>query len=109
MKNEEMKNMWFDKGGKPIDDVADVEKLLKSPSYRWVRQEVLPDGKFVSTVWLALNHEWNIEKPPLIFETMVFEKKGEYGNDLYCERYSTLEEAEKGHEEAVKKFSNPKK
>lgn len=45
----------------------------------------------VSTVFLGLDHSFNDEGPPLIFETMVFP-------DTTTERYSTYEQAVAGHE-----------
>lgn len=70
---------------------------------RIVKQETLPNGKFVSTVFLGLDHNFG-EGEPLLFETMVFapeEKtsKGglKYHEDLDMERYSTWEESEIGH------------
>ena len=50
----------------------------------------------VSTVWLGLNHNWNPDGPPLIFETMVF---GGGNHDLDMDRYSTLAGALAGHEQ----------
>lgn len=50
----------------------------------------------VSTVFIGLDHNFG-DGPPLIYETMIF---GGFHGD-YCERYSTREEAEKGHKEAV--------
>lgn len=51
----------------------------------------------ISTVFLWLDHNsWQGE--PLLFETMIF--GGEH--DDYQERYSTWEQAEKWHKEAVK-------
>jgi hypothetical protein len=47
----------------------------------------------VSTVWLALDHQWG-EGEPLIFETMIF--GGDY--DVWgTRRYSTEEAAMRGH------------
>jgi len=58
------------------------------------------EGNRISTVWLGLDHEWRPgNRPPLIFETMVFDEKG---HDCYCERYSTWQEAEEGHKRAIK-------
>lgn len=54
----------------------------------------------VSTVFLGLNHCYG-EGEPVLFETMVF--GGEYDQEV--ERYATWEQAEKGHEEWVKKVS----
>lgn len=69
---------------------------------RIIAQETLPDGKFISTVWLGLDHQFGIGKP-LIFETMVF---GENREELDIERYSTLEEAKDGHKRMVIKFQS---
>lgn len=52
----------------------------------------------VSTIWLGLDHSFGGDKP-LLFETMIFEKD-DY-NDLFCRRYTTWDEAEKGHWAAV--------
>lgn len=55
-------------------------------------------GIQVSTVFLGLNHRFGIGSP-LFFETMVF--GGKYDGEQ--ERYSTWEEAEKGHERICNK------
>lgn len=67
------------------------------------------DDKLVSTVFLGLDHGYpellkvcrELYKPK-IFETMVFEKK----EDIYCDRYSTWKEAEKGHQKAIDWVNN---
>lgn len=56
------------------------------------------NGYRVSTVFLAVNHQYG-DGPPLLFETMIFEP-GTYF-DIYCERYSTWAEAEAGHATAI--------
>ena len=53
-----------------------------------------------STVWLGLNHAWNPDSPPLIFETMVF--GGD--DDGWQDRYSTKEQAQTGHNLVVMKI-----
>src|SRR4029077_10341131 len=70
----------------------------------------------VSTVFLGLDHSWiNLHARPLWFETMIFDKTqghelelgdkltGEWivGDVIYEERYSTLKEAEQGHQAAI--------
>jgi hypothetical protein len=106
--------MYYDKNGKPIDPM-EWSELLKDLKYRRVAETTLPDGKWVSTVWLGLDHSF-MGGEPLIFETMVFneEKKrrklfGEWkmmmGDEIACQRYFTLEEAKKGHEKLVKEYS----
>lgn len=63
---------------------------------RRVASTVLSDCH-VSTVFLCINHQWDRNGPPLVFETMVFggPSDGEY------RRYATWDEAVKGHEEMV--------
>jgi hypothetical protein len=69
---------------------------------RIIKQETLPNKKWISTVFLGLDHNFSQDGPPLLFETMVFPEKGNF-EDLDCKRYSTWEEAEKGHEELKEK------
>lgn len=57
------------------------------------------DGYYVSTVFLGLNHQFG-DGPPLLFETMVFGRE-EPGDDRWCERTSTWEEAEQAHARGV--------
>ena len=54
-------------------------------------------GVRVSTVFLGIDHNWSVDGPPLIFETMVF--GGDFDRDQ--DRYSTWEEAKQGHAVAV--------
>lgn len=78
--------------------------LSEETEYRIIKQETI-GNYWISTVWLSLNHNFDIKKP-FIFETMVFKKIGEDVDwtDLDCERYSTLEDAIKGHQEKAKKW-----
>lgn len=62
-------------------------------AYRVARTE-LDDGRYVSTVFLGLDHQWG-EGPPLLFETMVFPECEDY------ERYATWDEAVAGHDQVV--------
>ena len=63
---------------------------------RRIAQEDAGENR-VSTVFIGMDMGWNPEKP-LVFETMVFDKEG---NECYCTRASTYEEAEQQHKEAV--------
>lgn len=65
----------------------------------WDEREVGGNTYVISTVFLGLDHQFGDEGPPLIFETMIF-LKGNY-RDLYCDRYSTYDQAEAGHAETV--------
>lgn len=67
-----------------------------------VKQEAIKvEGKAytVSTVDLGLDHSFG-GGPPLYFETMIFPK--DTGADMYCNRYTTREEALASHENLVK-------
>lgn len=81
-------------------------KLFESPDERAkekrVAETTLPNGRWVSTVWLGLNHQFG-SGPPLIFETMVFPSESDSG-DLDCDRYSTEAEALVGHERMCAKW-----
>ncbi len=52
----------------------------------------------VSTIFLPLDHGYNKEQPPVVFETMIF--GGEH--DQYQERYTNYAEAYLGHLKAVR-------
>lgn len=64
---------------------------------RHVRNDYL-NGIHVSTVFLGLDHSFREGAAPILFETMIF--GGEH--DGYQERYETWEQAEAGHEQAIK-------
>lgn len=74
--------------------------------YKIIKQDQI-DRYFISTVWLGLNHALFRKHPPMIFETMIFVKQEEGEPEpedpwhLYQQRYSTEEEARKGHDDAV--------
>jgi hypothetical protein len=83
---------FYNRDGKPID-------LME-----WARErqednhigDTTVDGVRVSTVWLGLDHGYG-PGPPLIFETMIFGGP----HDNFCERYSTKEQAQAGHDRIV--------
>lgn len=54
-------------------------------------------GITVSTTFMGIDHNFSDDGPPLLFETMIF---GGPHND-YQERYSTWDEAERGHLRAL--------
>lgn len=51
----------------------------------------------ISTVWLGLDHQYDEDGPPLIYETLV---SGSHMERI--ERYTTREEAEQGHQEMIR-------
>lgn len=58
------------------------------------------DGIIVSTVFLAIDHNFHDRGPPILFETLVFVTEGETGEML---RYATWDYALLGHVRVVKK------
>ena len=111
---------WYDKEGKLLigDDIEvgspewvkgmqKVEELLSNREYKIIKQECTPGKEYwVSTVWLGLDHSFTGGKP-LIFETMVFdgERHNNRGSDYAQKRYSTEEEALRGHAKLLDKFT----
>lgn len=92
-----MEKYILDANGNPVP--ADLDTWAKwYETNRESRRVALDefDNIRVSTVFLALNHNWG-DGPPLLFETMVFGGK----MDEYMRRYSTRKEAENGHKEVV--------
>lgn len=96
--------MYYDKDGRKLG-LFEWAKLMENFEYKVIKQDTLPDGKWVSTVWLGNDHNFSGKGPILIFETMVFSRKGGY-NELDMDRYSTLEEAKAGHEKMVEKYKS---
>ena len=66
---------------------------------RRVAETLLSDEVWISTVFLCLDHSYNGDLP-LVFETMVFFK----GSDAGMWRYSTWEQALRGHWSVVTKL-----
>jgi hypothetical protein len=77
------------------DDMSVWGKFMESGERRVGLTEI---GDIrISTVFLRIDHSFGFGEP-VLFETMIFGGK----NDEYQERYTTWNEAEKGHEVAVK-------
>ena len=90
--------MYYNKQGKEIDTKT-WANLFEDNDYKIIKQDKLDNGKFVSTVWLGLDHSFESDIK-LIFETMVF-----HPDEIDVERYSTLEDAVKGHKKMVIKHN----
>jgi hypothetical protein len=64
---------------------------------------------WVSTMFLGLDHQWD-KGPPLLFETMVFERTDETNENEIdwlggeCHRYSTWDDAVAGHAAVVRRI-----
>jgi hypothetical protein len=83
-------------GKTPVEaDLLEWGKWFQDADRHVAQTEI---GDFwISTVFLGLDHQFG-EGPPLLFETMVFNKDRD---DLWCERSSTWEEAEETHQRGV--------
>ena len=81
----------------PIEDMELWARAIELEDLqdRTVRRSELDNDVLISTVFLGIDHGYN--GVPLLFETMIF--GGEH--DGYQERYSTWEEAEKGHQKQL--------
>ena len=55
----------------------------------------------VSTVFLGMDHNFCGNGLPILFETMIFGLPKIFGDGEPCVRYSTIDEAKIGHNEAV--------
>ncbi len=96
-------DQWYLRDGTTTNDIRVWGEKFKDPAYKRVAATTLPDGKWISTVWMGMDHSFG-DGPPLIFETMVFPSEGDLG-DLDCERYSTEAEAAAGHAAMVAKWT----
>lgn len=102
------KGHYFDKQGKPIEDIMTWGKLHSDEKYMRIGMTKFSDNSFVSTVWLGINHNFCGVGDPIIFESMYFPTEQQL--EEWQERYCTEEEAKTGHQEMVnrvlKVFSN---
>ncbi len=79
----------------PCDDVLEWAKWFQGAD-RCVAKTEISDGVNVSTVFLGLDHNF-MGGTPVLWETMIFGGP----HDQYCDRYTSREDALRGHEMAV--------
>ena len=105
-------DLYFDREGNPIS-LMEYARLSNDIDYK--RIDFTTVGPFVvSTVWLGIDHQFGLDGPPLLFESMVFSadaweintKRGPDAErvpltDFDCQRYSTEAEARAGHNALV--------
>lgn len=89
-----MTGLWY-----TLDADHNVVGPVDHPGKCRVAWTEVYDGCRVSTVFLALDHRFSGDGPPIVFETMVF--GGPF--DQEQERYCTWVEAEAGHARWVEK------
>lgn len=83
---------YFDRDGEPMTLDQYCKTLDSKGRDKRVGYTKIDADVSVSTVWLALDHQWG-EGEPLIFETMIF--GGDH--DGWMRRYSSEEAAMRGH------------
>ena len=88
--------MMYDRKGRPMNHARWVWIQETQPGYKIVGHDHIANG-IVSTVWLGLDHGF-YGGTPIIFETMLF---GIDDWDEHQDRYSTVDDALKGHEYIV--------
>ncbi len=94
--------LFRDRHGNPMAPEA-AGALMEDIKARAVEQTTLPNGLWVSTVHLVLDHAHGRGRP-LIFETMVFDSADLMAEARDCARYSTEAEAQAGHAAMVEKW-----
>ena len=87
----------------PCEDMIEWGNWMNVPGNRTVKQEHI-NGKFISTVFLALDHSFGSGEP-LLFETMVFSGPSAGAGEEFCERSHTWEEAWETHKRAVEQVT----
>lgn len=93
----------FDRNGNLISFEEWCQKF-KEP-YKRIARDNIDDKCMISTVWLGVDHQWDLSGPPLIFETMAFID----GQDAGLWRYSTETEAREGHARVVARLKESRK
>jgi hypothetical protein len=92
--------MWYklDKENNAIlcEDITEYSNWERDNRKQKVTKQDHIGKVLVSTVFLGLDHGFGSEKP-LLWETMIF--GGDH--DLYQDRYSSIEDALIGHQQAV--------
>lgn len=94
---------YYDRDGRSMTLLEWARSYEARTDKKRVAETTLPDGRWVSTVWLGANHQFG-SGPPLIFETMVFSSQEDMQEED-CDRYSTEAEARAGHQAMVEKWS----
>ena len=102
MKSDFEYYILIDKTPVPID-YTDKDKLVENLN-RVILRTTLRTGHVVSTVFLPIDHRYNGEGDPVVFETMIFESEKNY-LDLYCKRYTTYDGAFTGHTQLLESIN----
>jgi len=88
----------LDENKKPYKaaSLREALKIYENPDMKITKQDYIGDV-FVSTVFLGIDHNYENQGDPVLWETMIF--GGMY--DEYQERYTSHEDALAGHQRAL--------
>ena len=78
-------------------DILTWGRWMQNAPDRVVKRDEFRNGITVSTVFLGLDHSFGVGEP-VLWETMVF---GSKTMDHYCERYTSVEAAQRGHQAVI--------
>lgn len=84
----------------PCEDVKEWSKYFEKN--RKIKYTKISETVSVSTVFLGIDHSFNEMYPPILFESMIF--GGD--QDQFQQRYNSIEDAKKGHEDIVLKLQS---
>jgi hypothetical protein len=84
--------------------VEEWSEWIQNHANKRVESTDIYDGRWVSTVFLGVNHECMAYLPPILFETMVFPSRTDM-NEEHCDRYATWGEAYIGHWRIVREYT----
>jgi hypothetical protein len=77
---------------------------MSDPNYKYIKQEELPRGLYISTVWIGHSIISFPGEKMKIFETKIFFSKHNL-TPIFSQRYYTEQEALEGHEQLKKDYS----
>lgn len=93
---------WYILKGEEVvpSDIVEYSKWCAQDDTKRIIAKTNIGDAHISTVFLGLDHGFNLDDWPVLFETMIFGGK----HDQLQIRYHTLEEARLGHEAIVNKL-----
>jgi hypothetical protein len=86
-----LQQVYFDRHGEPLT-LGQWAFLYEAPSYKFLRNTILPNRYWIATIWQGVNPE--LDEPPMVLETGVMLLNHEdRGLDLVYREVHPFEEA----------------
>lgn len=105
--NGDRVSVYYDRKGKPLPSYPDDERgQTRVVEQTTLGPEAANPGFLISTVYLVIEHGFDADSRPFIFETMVFASVRLGSEDTLWARYVSEEDARIGHAEAVHRYSD---